>query len=46
MIQRVGLAEVERLEADQAPRKHTADELRAIRDRYRARVRKPEAIAA
>jgi len=36
---RAGLARVEALEADQVPRKYTADELRAIRDLYRAKLR-------
>lgn len=39
LIARIGLARVEALEADQAPRKYTADELRAIRDLYRAKLR-------
>lgn len=39
MIARVGLAEVERLEADQAPRKFTVTDLREIRDKYRALAR-------
>jgi len=39
LIQRIGLARVEALEADQSPRKYTADELRAIRDLYRAKLR-------
>lgn len=39
MIARVGLAEVERLESDQAPRKYTADDLREIRDKYRVLAR-------
>ena len=39
LIERIGLARVEALEADQAPRKYTADELRAIRDLYRAKLR-------
>ena len=39
LIERIGLARVEALEADQQPRKYTADELRAIRDLYRAKLR-------
>lgn len=39
MVERIGLAEVERLEADQAPRKYTADELRALRATYLAKAR-------
>ena len=39
LIARIGLARVEALEADQTPRKYTADELKAIRDEYRAKVR-------
>lgn len=39
MVERIGIQAVERLEADQTLRKYTADELRAIRDQYRARAR-------
>ena len=39
LIQRIGLAAVEELEADQAPRKHTIEELKAITAKYRALVR-------
>ncbi len=39
LIARIGLERVEALEADQVPRKYTADELRAIRDLYRAKLR-------
>lgn len=39
LIDRIGLARVEALEADQSPRKYTADELRSIRDLYRAKLR-------
>lgn len=39
LIDRIGLARVEALEADQASRKYTIDELRAIRDLYRAKLR-------
>jgi hypothetical protein len=38
LIERIGLAAVETLEADQAPRRHTIDDLRAIRDTYRKRA--------
>jgi hypothetical protein len=40
MIERVGLAEVGRLEGPHPPRKWTLDQLRAIRDEYRARCRR------
>lgn len=39
LVQRIGLAAVEALEADQTPRKYSRDELRALRDDYKARVR-------
>ncbi len=39
LIARIGLARFEALEADQEPRKYTADELRAIRDLYRSKLR-------
>lgn len=39
MVARIGLAAVEVLEADQALRKYTSDDLRAIRDDYRARLK-------
>lgn len=39
LVARIGLAEVERLEGPHAPRKYTAEDLRAIRDKYRAKVR-------
>ena len=39
LIERIGLEAVEALEADQSPRKYTADELRSIRDLYRAKLR-------
>jgi len=38
LIERIGLAAVETLEADQAPRRHTIDDLREIRDTYRKRA--------
>ena len=40
LIERIGLEAVEALEADQQARKYTADELKAIRDEYRAKARK------
>ena len=39
MIARIGLADVERLEADQTLSKHTIDELRGIRATYRAKAK-------
>jgi hypothetical protein len=39
LIARIGLARVEALEADQEPRKWTAEQLIAIRDEYRAKLR-------
>lgn len=39
LIQRIGLAEVEALEAENTPRKWLRDELIAIRDHYRARLK-------
>lgn len=39
MVARIGLARVEALEADQEPRKYSADELRALRDERRAMTR-------
>ncbi|MBQ5963164.1 recombination protein NinG [Massilia sp. ZL223] len=39
LIQRIGLARVEALEADQAPRKWTPEQLIEIRDTYRAKLR-------
>ena len=39
LIARIGLEAVEALEADQTPRKYTVDELKAIRDEYRAKAR-------
>lgn len=39
MIARIGLADVERLEADQTLRKYTIDELRGIRATYRAKAK-------
>jgi hypothetical protein len=39
MLLRIGYAELARLEGPNPPTKHTADDLRAIRDDYRARLR-------
>ena len=39
LIRRIGLSAVEALEADDVPRKWTADELIGIRDSYRAKLR-------
>lgn len=39
LIARIGLEAVEALEADQTPRKYTVEELKAIRDEYRAKAR-------
>ncbi|MFA5027009.1 MAG: recombination protein NinG [Candidatus Methylomirabilota bacterium] len=39
LIQRIGLQAVEALEADQEPRKWSIEELRAIRDTYRAKLK-------
>lgn len=39
LIARIGLEAVEALEADQTPRKWTVDELKAIRDHYRAKAK-------
>lgn len=42
LIERIGLEAVEKLEADQVPRKFTVDELREIRDTYRIKARELE----
>ena len=39
LIRRIGLAAVEELEADQVPQKWSIEELRQIRDTYRAKVK-------
>lgn len=39
LIKRIGLAEVERLEADNTPKKWTVEELKAIRDEYRMKLK-------
>lgn len=38
LIARIGLERVQALEADQTPRRYTADQLKAIRDEYRAKT--------
>jgi hypothetical protein len=43
LANRIGLAAVEALEADQTPRKWTVDELKALRDEYRAKAKALEA---
>ena len=43
LIERIGLAAVEALEADNTPRKYTSDDLRAIRDDYRSRLKETKA---
>jgi hypothetical protein len=43
MINRIGLAEVERIEADQTVRKWTIPELQDIRAKYRAKAKALEA---
>ena len=42
LIQRIGLARVEALEADQTPRKYTIDELKAMEQHYKAKVKELE----
>lgn len=39
LIERIGIGAVEALEADQASRKYTIDELRSIRDEYRKKLK-------
>lgn len=39
LVRRIGQEAVEALEADQATRKYSADQLKAIRDEYRAKLR-------
>lgn len=46
LIARIGLAAVETLEADQAPRKHTIEDLKAITAKYRAMARELKKGAA
>ena len=42
LIGRIGIDQVESLEADQTPRKLTVEDLRQIRDAYRAKARELE----
>lgn len=46
LIERIGLAAVEALEADHTPRKHTIEELKEITARYRAMTRELKGRAA
>ena len=46
LIARIGLERVEALEADQTPRRYTADELKAIREEYRRKARELKREAA
>jgi hypothetical protein len=39
LIERIGLEAVERLEGPQPARKYTADDLKAMRDEYRAKLK-------
>lgn len=39
LVRRIGLAQVEDLERNHPPKKYTRDELRAIRDTYRAKLK-------
>ncbi len=43
LISRIGLERVEALEADNTPRKFSIDELRALRDHYRAKLKELKA---
>jgi hypothetical protein len=43
LIQRIGLAEVERLEGPHPPAKLTIEDLRAIRDDYRRKLKEMQA---
>lgn len=43
VVQRIGLAAVEALEADHTPKHYSLDDLREIRDKYRALVRQMKA---
>ena len=45
LIQRIGLDRVEALEADQTAKHYTRDEIRAIRDKYRAKANELKASA-
>ena len=44
LIERIGLDKVQALEADQTPKHYTVDDLRAIRDTYRAKARELKKI--
>jgi len=46
LIERIGLEAVEALEADQAPRKHTVEQLQAIKADYRAKTKELKRAAA
>ncbi|MBH3342473.1 recombination protein NinG [Pseudomonas parafulva] len=46
LIQRIGLAAVEALEADQAPRRYTIEDLQAIKALYRQKLRDIKRAAA
>jgi hypothetical protein len=46
LIRRIGLDEVERLEGPQDPKKYTIDELKAIRDDYRKRLKVSPTVPA
>lgn len=46
LIQRIGLAAVEALEADQAPRRYTIEDLQAIKALYRQKLRNLKRAAA
>jgi hypothetical protein len=46
LIRRIGLAEVERLEGPSSPKKYTIQELKAVRDDYRARLKVSPAAPA
>jgi len=42
LIKRIGLAGVEKIEADQEPRKYTIDQLKELRQEYRLKAKKEE----
>jgi hypothetical protein len=46
LIQRIGLAAVEALEADQAPRRYTIEDLQAIKALYRQKLKDLRRVAA
>jgi hypothetical protein len=39
LVQRIGLAAVEQLEGPHEPKRYTIDELKAIRDEYRRKLK-------